>query len=469
VASHTKVGRTLVIAALVLLAAAAVRDLARLGDALPWNQLYDFSDFYCAGSALDQRADPYAYEPLHRCEHRVNSGEAYRRDPAHVVPAPLPPYDFPPFMLAARLDFRVARALHAVAIAVAFAACVWGLSLLAVPLDVAVLALLFPGGYVLLAAGQIVPFSLLALVFCGVSLARRRYAAAGVLAALTLIEPHLGLPVCAALFCCARRSRFTLLLSGIALGAAAFAVTGASGVVEYLADVLPAQAAAEAGYVYQYSLTYLLTSSGVSTGTALLAGEIWYGAMLFVGVWLGNRMAKSLGAPELLALIPAACSVFGGPYVHMVNVAFAVPSAVVLATRLRGLPRNIAIVSVSLLAVPWIGAWIAKKLFLAAIVVVAALLLRLRANATLGVGTLCIIALALYALELTPPAALTATASRTFGAGELAQAAWSDYVAALPKAGLGWLLVKIPTWIGLAGILAASSIALRRRAITRTV
>ena len=37
-----------------LLGIAALRDLARLGDALPWNRLYDFQDFYCAGEAIDQ-------------------------------------------------------------------------------------------------------------------------------------------------------------------------------------------------------------------------------------------------------------------------------------------------------------------------------------------------------------------------------------------------------------------------------
>ena len=66
-------GRVVVIVALTLLAIAAVRDFARLGDALPWRQLYDFSDFYCGGSALDARADPYRYESLRGSEHRVNT------------------------------------------------------------------------------------------------------------------------------------------------------------------------------------------------------------------------------------------------------------------------------------------------------------------------------------------------------------------------------------------------------------
>ncbi|MBV9232924.1 MAG: hypothetical protein JO030_02675, partial [Candidatus Eremiobacteraeota bacterium] len=86
-----------------LIALAALRDLSRLGAAAPWRQLYDFADFYCAGVAVDRRVDPYRYEPLHRCEHAVNASEAYRLDPARVTPAPLPPYDFGPLVLLARV------------------------------------------------------------------------------------------------------------------------------------------------------------------------------------------------------------------------------------------------------------------------------------------------------------------------------------------------------------------------------
>ncbi|MGC1379930.1 MAG: hypothetical protein WA814_02760, partial [Candidatus Baltobacteraceae bacterium] len=184
--------------ALGLLGVVALHDLARLGDTLPWRQLYDFQDFYCAGAALDARADPYLYEPLHSCEHAVNRTPAYRADPAFAVPAPLPPYDFPPFMALARLSFPAARAIYAIAILAALLACIYGLGLLGIPLDVAALALFFPAGYLLLAAGQVVPFALVALVLCGVALARGRDLAGGILAALALIEPHLGLPICAA-------------------------------------------------------------------------------------------------------------------------------------------------------------------------------------------------------------------------------------------------------------------------------
>ncbi len=454
--------RALVVAlALALLAIAALRDIGRLGDALPWRQLYDFQDFYCAGSAVAQGADPYRYEPLRTCEHRVNETAAYRRDARRVVPAPLPPYDFPPLALAARLGFPAARTLFALAIVAAVLAAIWGLSLLAIPLDLAALALALPAGFLLLSAGQVVPFALAAIVFCGVALARRRDGVAGILAGVTLIEPHLGLPICAALLVCVPRSRIALVATGAVLCAAAFATVGIGGVVEYLARVLPAQAAAESGYVYQYSLTYLLVTLGSPAPIALLLGDASYVAMVVLSVWLSARLRERLGRPELLAFVPAALSLAGGPYVHMVDLAVAVPAALVLVTCLSGAPRNAAAVALVLLAVPWIDVWITKKLFLASLFVVAAILLRLQINAALSIGVFSSLTAFVYVMELWPPAALVAVTARSFAAGDLAQDAWRAYVTQLGKASPLWLVIKLPTWGALASLLGASLAAIR--------
>ena len=456
-----RLGAFLLLVALGLLAIAALRDFARLGDALPWNELYDFADFYCAGTAIDRGADPYRYESLHRCEHAVNRSEAFLSDPARAVPAPLPPYDFPPFMLAARLSFEVARAIDAFAIVAALLAAVWGLSLLAIPFDIATLALALPGGYVLLAAGQVVPFALLALVFCGVALARRRPTLAGVLAALTLIEPHLGLPVCVALFFWQAGSRLAIVAAGVALACIAAAVSGFTVIIEYVARVVPAQAQAESGYVYQYSLSYLLHTLGLPAQPTLAIGDLSYVAMLVFGVWLGHRMAKTLGRPELLAYLPAACSVVAGSYVHMVDLPFAIPAALVLATSLPGRARKIAVIALVLLAVPWIAVWITKKLFLATLFVVGLMLVRLKPGATVSMGTLLAVAATIYLFELSPPVACTAITAKTFAAGALAQEAWSEYVTRLGHGEPAWFLIKFPTWAALCGMLGACLGALR--------
>ena len=458
-----RLGAIVLLFALGLLAIAALRDFARLGDALPWKQLYDFADFYCAGFALDRGSDPYRYEPLHRCEHRFNSSEAYRRDPGRAVPAPLPPYDFPPFMLAARLDFAAARTIDAIAILAAVVGAIAGLSLLEIPLDLAALALALPAGYLLLAAGQVVPFALLAIVFCGVALVRRRDGAAGVLAALTLLEPHLGVPVCAAVLAWVPRARWTIVATGIALAAVAAATAGPAVVAEYIARVLPAQAAAETGYVYQYGLTYLLHALGAPPHAALIAGDLSYAAMLVLGVWLARRVETALGRRELLAYLPAAFGVVGGPYVHMVDLAVAIPAALVLATQSHGRARILAAVALVLLSVPWIDVWITKKLLLATLFVVAAMLLRLRVGTAVAGTTFAAVAIALYLLELRPPPPFALAPTPLLAPGDLVQRAWSAEVAALGQPDPLWLVVKLPTWLGLGGVVAAAFAVLRPR------
>jgi hypothetical protein len=452
------------IVALALLGIAALRDLGRLGDSLPWNRLYDFADFYCAGSALEERADPYRYEPLHRCEHAVNRTPAYRADVRRVVPAPLPPYDFPVFAALSRLDFGDARRLDAIAIVLAVIASIAGLSALGIPLDVAAAALLFPAGYLLLDAGQIVPFALLTLVFCGVALARGRDAIAGILAGLMLIEPHLGLPVFAALLLFVPRARAAALITGLCLFAIGTAVAGVSGMEEYIGRVLPAQASAETNYVYQYSLTYLLARTGVPAAPALLLGEISYFAMSAIGIWLGAKLSATLTRRELIAYLPAAAGVTGGAYVHMIDVAVAIPAALVLAIALRGRARIVAALAVALLAVPWIAVWIGKKLFLATLFVAAVVLMRLRAGAAIAIAALAAIATVVYAFELNPPPPFpSSVAIANFSPNDLAQIAWGAYVSAIGNPALGWLLIKLPTWAALLALLGAAwSAAVRR-------
>jgi hypothetical protein len=446
-----------------LLGIAALRDFARLGEALPWHRLYDFQDFYCAGEAVDQHADPYRYEPLHACEHRVNQSPAYRLDPNRIVPAPIPPYDLPPFALAARIGFPAARTIDAIAIVLAVAIAIGGLASIGIPLDLAALALILPAGYLLLDAGQIVPFALVALVFCGVALAQGRNAIAGVFAALTMIEPHLGLPVWISVLLLVPRSRPAAMVTGVLMALAGVLIVGPGAAIEYLSRVLPAQATAEAGYAYQYSLTYLLVTAGLPQGIALVTGQFSYAAMLAVGIWLGSKLARALQRQELVAYLPAACSVVGGAYVHMVDLAIAVPAALVLATYSRAASRTIATLALCLLAVPWIDVWIVKKLFLSSLFVVAAILFRQGLAPALSIGAFTAIAAAIYCFELWPPAPFSAlTVMTPARPGDLAQQAWRAYVLGLRTAPIPWLGIKIPTWAALGGLLVAGFRALPR-------
>jgi hypothetical protein len=90
------------------------------------------------------------------------------------------------------------------------------------------------------------------------------------------------------------------------------------------------------------------------------------------------------------------------------------------------------------------------------------MLLRLQIGAAVSAGTFVSIATVIYLLELWPPAALAATTVRSFAANDLAQEAWRDYVARLGNPNALWLAVKVPTWLALSGLLAASLTALKR-------
>jgi hypothetical protein len=445
----------LLVAVLALLGVAALHDLSRLGDAAPLHRLYDFQDFYCAGSALDERADPYRYEPLHRCEHAVNTTPGYRLDPNRVVPAPVPPYDLPPFALAAHLDFGVARALMAAAIVVAFLLAVIGLAATGVPIDIAALALTFPAGYLLLDAGQIVPFALVALVWCGVALRRGNDAFAGVLGTLVLIEPHLGLPVVAALLVAVPRSRVAVIATAICLAVVSEVAVGNAIVSEYLVRVLPAQAHAETSYLYQYSLTYLLRLANVPGGVALALGNLSYLVTGVFGIVWGRRLTVQLQQRALLVFVPAAAILLGGSYMHMIDVAMAVPAAALLAVSLPQRSRNVAAIALVLLSVPWIAVWITKKLFLATLFIVAALSARLLGG-VVAIAVFCVVAIVIYGFELRPPPGFSAM-TPPVAPDDLAQTAWGAYAAQLRSDTWTWLAIKVPTWLGLVGVFVVAA------------
>ena len=225
-------------AAVVLFTVIALRDATRLGDQLPWRLIGSFSDFYCAGMALDRGQSPYRYEPLHTCEHRLDAAPLIRANPALVIPAPQPPYDFPPFMLLARWSFPFSATLYAIAIALAMLVCALAFTRMGIPFDLALVAFAIPAGYQEMAAGQVVPFALLALVLCGAALAAGRDALAGALAALVAIE-QFGAPVALTMLLYVPRARWSLIVTAIAMGAAGLWAVGPQGFAGYFLSVLP--------------------------------------------------------------------------------------------------------------------------------------------------------------------------------------------------------------------------------------
>jgi hypothetical protein len=450
----------------------ALRDLTRLGEALPWRTMADFPVFYCAGSAAATHANPYAYEPLHACEHRANPGETFRAElfsanPTLVVPAPQPPYDFLPLIALARLPLSVAKSLDAVAIVVAVALTAFALAALGVPLEVAAAALLLSVGFESLNTGQIVPFALLALAGCGFALARGRDALAGLCAALTAIEPTAGLPVILAMLLFVPRARIAVVAMLAVFGICSLAVVGSGGIFAYFTSVLPAHAASEIRFPFQYSSTYALASLGLSPEAARLGGAISYAVLLVAGLRLAPRAGAALARRELLAFVPALCAVIGGMFLHAEELCFALPALCIFAVATRGRTQVLAALALCALSVPWILVWGIKQLFLASLFVCAVILLRLRLDLRIVAGAIAAIAIAIYVFELHPPSLPVPApgALRVYAANELAQAAWTDYTTARGTSDPLWIAIKAPSWFAL---LAGLALAFGRGSRSRT-
>ncbi|HEY6449622.1 MAG TPA: hypothetical protein VIX60_02970 [Candidatus Cybelea sp.] len=453
--------RQLVVAAvLAALAVAALRDLSRLGAGAPWRTMDDFPDFYCAGWALDRGANPYTYEPLHTCERRVNVGDTFRgqlfaHNPWVAFPAPLPAYDFFPFMALGRLSLDKARVIDAAAIVASIALTALALAGLGIPLDVSVAALLLSTGFVELNTGQVIPFALLALVLCGLLLERGNDRLAGIFAVVTSIEPIVGVPVIAATLCFVPRARWTVVLTGGIFALLALRAVGGPVLLEYAVRVVPAQAASEIHFPFQYSLTYALAYFGFSPGLARLAGALSYLALLVIGLLLAPRVTSVAGRRELLVFVPAFCCVIGGAYLHQEELCFALPALLALAVNLRGLPRTVFAIALCVLSVPWILVWGMKQLFAASIFVCSFILLRLRVTRWPALCALCAIVLVTYAFELHPPyLPVPAASSQAYASNDLVQNEWRDYAQGRSTGNALWLAIKFPTWAALLAALA---------------
>ena len=454
--------------ALLLLAALAfgIRDFFKLGSGLPWRTMDDFPDFYCGGWVLDRHADPFRYEPLRTCEHRFQAPGTYRSklfagDAAIAIPAPQPPYDFLAFIGISRLPFDVARTIEAIAIVVAAALCMLGLWRLGASPLLAVAVFALSAGFVELNTGQIVPFALAALVWSGVALARGRDDVAGLLAAVSLIEPTAGLPVVVATACFVPRARPALGAGVVALATVSLALFGVPGIVEYVTRVLPAHSMSELHFAFQYSWTYAATWLGAPPGVARFVGTISYVLAAIVTIAFAPRAEAALQRRELLAFLPALGAVVAGPFLHQEELCFALPALTVLA--LRGAkPRWFYAAALCVLAIPWIALWGARPLFVLAVLACIVVVAKLKLSARPAIIIVVAIGAALYALQLHPPhLPAPLLLGRVYAPNALVQTEWRDYASLRASADPLWFYVKLPVWLALLAVVGC--IAQRRR------
>ncbi len=314
---------------------------------------FDFRAFYCAGYAVNAHANPYHAQPLASCERDRTDGyyRAFAR--TTVLPAPVPGYDLAVFAGLAHLPFAAARLLWGALLVCAIAAAILALSRLgSVSLLVAFAALWISLAFPSLQFGEIIPIAVASIAVAAMCARRGRWHAAAAAAAVSLCEPHLGLPVCAALFVWAPRTRAVLLCAGAALAAIALAAIGVHANVEYFTNVLPAHALSEIASDAQLSLSVVLHYAGVPDGVAVRAGTAWYAAMVLAAIPVARAMAIRTRDDAFLVAFPAALALIGGSFIHVTDLPAALPLAFLAYAYL---PRHRALVACAIvcLAVPW--------------------------------------------------------------------------------------------------------------------
>jgi len=290
----------------------------------------DFGVVYCGAQVVRGHGDPYLTEPLRSCERRVY---APTTEPAwKVSPAPLPGYALAAVVPLAFLPFGVAKMLW---IALSLAAlCVTDATLAAIAdrPTVAVMLILTPTvGVLNLRYGEPVPFAIAALCIAAWYMQRRSPRSAAIAAAFAMLEPHVGLPAVVGLFVLVPATRWTLVAMGSGLAAISLATLGLHTNLEYFTAFLPAQAKAELIAVDQYSLSHALYLLGMRPQAALALGSISYLAAIGIGVLAARRVVARTELPALAVLVPVAIAMLGGPFIHDVEIASAVPAAIVLA------------------------------------------------------------------------------------------------------------------------------------------
>jgi hypothetical protein len=310
----------------------------------------DFQAFYCASQAVGHHANPYLNQPLHDCEMRTSPAffGTYRNV---TVPAPLPPYALALLVPFAFLPYAIAKVLWTLVLS----ACIVMIPVLIaklarIPISVAVAASVVAVAGTTMLQLALAPLPIALLCLTALLVRERRWNLAAVCGVIAMIEPHVALPADLALFLFVPALRWRLAAGAFALGAISLLATGPVTLAWYFTTLLPAHAVSELNNLGQFSLTTLLYHAGVPAAIALRAGSLQYAAMVVFGIWGGGRLAHRFGDGAYLVFVPAACSVIGGSFIHLSEIAIAIPLACMLAQRLG---TSLAWAALVLISVPW--------------------------------------------------------------------------------------------------------------------
>jgi hypothetical protein len=439
----------------------------------PSGQTYlmgDFRAFYCAGSAVVHGANPYLEEPLRGCEATAGPPAEPEFLRPVALPAPLPPYGLLLFVPFALLPFPLAALSYGalmiacMLLAVALLQRVTGAS--GAVLNVSLAAITATVTYYV---GQPMPLVFAALAAAALLARRGRWIVASACLAVASVEPHVALAAIVGMLAVAPRTRLPLLLCGAALALASAAALGLPACLAYVRDVVPAHALANA-YEWQFSLTSLLTSLGVSVSAAVRWGEVEFAAMLVLGVVVANRLRTLTGDAAVMVIVPPAFAVFGGVHVHFQQIAIAFP-AILYVTMRHPRVRVAAIAGLALAMIPWnvMGASVLAGFAPLLAGGLGGLTLGRRAGIVFAVGAAVVVSsvVVLAALGLGPAA--VHFVPHVYPPGALAELSWGEFSRAAlmrPSAMMQWL--RLPTFAGLACGLSAIVVvaygdAMRRR------
>src|SRR5579863_317064 len=410
-----------------------------------------FKAFYCAGTTVKERAEPYTAEPLRACERRLAPSTL---PDGYVEPAPLPGYAIAPLAALAVLPPKLASVLFSILLVLAAAAAAYALAPLLPASPGAVLLAFAPLTLLNVAYGEIVPFALAAICIAAALIRQKRWVGAGLAVSVALLQPNVGLAAVAAVFAFSPRSRWAILLAVATLAALSVVAVGIRGNAEYVTHVLPGMAGAEIGAADQYSLSHMLYVAGIAAPLALLLGKIWFGVASALGVLVAGVLALRRSQPELLPLVPVACVLLFGIYLHDIQMLLILPAALVVAARVESAAaRAVGVAAVALLVAVWTQRAGAAVLTLDALGVAGGVCAVLRLKERFGVAiatALATIAAVLCLQHFQPPLIASNVVTSDFhaAAGDWASSAWASYLRATPALTEPTLLLKLPTWLG---------------------
>lgn len=314
----------------------------------------DFRAFYCSSRVLLDAADPYRYAALRDCQAAVLAAGGLQSDDLHVLFAALPPAAIAAFSFLAILPFRIATVAWLVLSIFAVAYTIFAASSLTRLPRLAVASAFF--GCLAIASllvAQVVPLLLAGICFASLAVRRNDGNAAVLGMSVGVVEPHLALPIWLSLAIFVPSSRRGLCL--FAAAAVTLSLVWAPLTLEYFSSIVGAHARSEIfNFSAQYSLSSLLAAAGIAVPIALALGAASYALALVVGLYLGRRLATTYADPAFLVLTPLAAVLLGGPFLHIHQIAGAMPLALLSFAHARSRTSRVALLAaIVALAIPW--------------------------------------------------------------------------------------------------------------------